>query len=89
MATAEKSMAYLIRDGRLVATAETSAKSGEVVSYGFTELDNCIHEVGRAKVSRAKKWERIEQGSSHRDEDGEWWPGVPHALVNYGGGAPI
>lgn len=75
---ASKSPAYLIRNGLPVAIAFTSAKNGDVVSYGFEVLDHgrCIHEVGRAKVSRAKKWAR-------------WAAGLEQAFVNYGGGAPL
>lgn len=75
---ASKSPAYLIRNGIPVAVAYTAARSGEVVSFGFDVLDGgrCIHEVGRAKVSRAKKWAR-------------WAPGLEFAYVNYGGGAPL
>lgn len=72
-----KTSAYLIRAGRVVAIADTAAKSGDVVSYGFTVLDDCIHEVGKAKVSRAKKWDRYEPINEDR------------AFVNYGGGAPV
>lgn len=86
---ASKSPAYLIRNGLPVAIADTAAKNGEVVSFGFEVLDGCIHEVGRAKVSRAKKWDRIAEKCSFLSSDGEWEPGLEFAYVNYGSGAPL
>jgi hypothetical protein len=86
---ASKSTAYLIRNGRPVAIADTAAKNGEVVSFGFELLDDCIHEVGRATVSRAKKWDRIAEKCSFLNSDGEREPGLEWAFVNYGSGAPI
>lgn len=77
MKTSNPTLAYLIRGGRVAAIARTSAKSGETVCYGFTVLDKCIHQVGRATVSRAKKWEHYYLACEDR------------AFVNYGGGAPL
>lgn len=40
----------------MVARAFTAARSETVVSYGWDRAGNAIHEIGRAKVSRAKRY---------------------------------
>ncbi|WP_439640564.1 hypothetical protein [Nevskia sp.] len=73
-----KTPAVLIRAGRVVATACTSAESGATVSYGFTTSGSALVEVGKAKVSRAKRYLTTQATE-----------GLEAALVNFGGGAAI
>lgn len=78
---AKKSEAVLIRSGAVVARAFTAARSGAVVSYGWDRAGNAIHEIGRAKVSRAKRYL----------EDKELMLSLVDrvAIVNSGGGEPF
>lgn len=71
------SRAVLLRAGCPVAYAETEVPSGRVVCYGPRELDGAILEVGRAKVSRARKWLG----------DPELMEALDRAYVNFGAGA--
>lgn len=77
----QKSEAVLIHAGVVIARAVTSARSGAVVSYGWERAGNAILEVGKAKVSRAKRYLK----------DGELMMSLDDrvALVNMGGGEPI
>jgi len=77
----EKSHAYLIRDNYPVAIANTSARNGETVTYGSVLPNGCIHAIGRAKVSRAKKWRRYDPAFGGKT--------LEFVYVNRGGGAPI
>lgn len=78
---AQKSEAVLVHAGVVVAMAVTSARAGEVVSYGWERVGNAIHEVGKARVSRAKRYlNDAELMLSLEDRV---------ALVNRGGGEPI
>lgn len=56
----EKTLAALVKHNKiLVGCTYTAATNGEIVSYGHALPDGKgIHEVGRAKISRAKKWLR-------------------------------
>jgi len=74
----KKTQAVLIEAGRPVAQTETTARGGDVVSYGKALRDGGIHEYGRAKVTRAKKYLG----------DGELIEALPSVDVNFGGGAP-
>ena len=77
----QKTLAVLVHAGVVVAQANTSARAGEVVSYGWDRAGDAIHEVGRARVSRAKRYlDDIELMLSLEDRV---------ALVNRGGGKPI
>lgn len=52
-----QTQAVLLVNSQPIASLSTSAKNGATVSYGYTQLDNgLIHEVGRAKISRNKKY---------------------------------
>ena len=77
----EKSTAVLIRAGVVVAYTNTTAKNGDVVSYGWKCIGNAIHEVGKAKVSRAKKYLDDAELMFKLEEK--------FAFVNYGSGEPV
>lgn len=55
--TNQKSLAVLISAERVIAQCYTTAKNGDLVSYGFKKTDDGkLLEIGKAKVSRAKKY---------------------------------
>lgn len=78
-----KTEAVLIRAGRVVARTTTAARAGDVVNYGWARCagGSAIHEVGTAKVSRARKY-LLDNDLMLSLDDKE-------AFVNNGGGAPI
>lgn len=77
--TQAKTQAVLVSGGRVVAEATTSAKNGDVVSYGFEKAQGGnLVQLGTAKVSRAKKY----LGNSELMESLQY----RLALVNFGGG---
>lgn len=76
--TKQATIAALIKSGRIIGWALTAASNGDIVSYG-DDLGNCIHELGRARVSRGNRWLRL------ISEDDS----LPRYAVNIGGGAPF
>lgn len=77
----EKTIAVLIRNEIAIAHTYTSARNDNVVSYGWRLVDDAILQVGRAKISRSKKYlGNRELMFSLEDK---------FAFVNYGGGDPI
>ena len=77
----QKTEAVLIHAGVVIARTKTSARSGAIVSYGWDRVGKAIHEIGKARVSRAKGYlENQELMLSLEDRV---------ALVNLGGGEPI
>jgi hypothetical protein len=51
-----KTTAVLIEAGRVVAQTQTSAKSGEIVYYGWQQSGRALVMVGTAKISRARRY---------------------------------
>ena len=82
----EKTFAYLIdpkNPALLIGWTKTTAKGGELVSYGeWLPEKEIFHEIGRAKVTRNKKYTKHFQVL----EDGET---ACQYDVNYGGGMPV
>ncbi len=75
-----KTTAVLIRAGRAVAQCETAARDGDVLSYGFERVrGGALLEIGRAKVSRARKYLG----------DAELMSALDTAIVNRGGGPEV
>ena len=72
------SKAVIIFQGRPFAYTDTEASNGDMVSFGWTKTDDAVVEVGRGKVSRAKK----NMAAIDRED-------LHYAHVNYGGGQPV
>lgn len=71
-------LAILLEAGYPVGLAKTSATAGDTVCYGETLSSGGLHEFGRAKVSRAKKYlDNLPLLDS-----------LPLFAVNFGGGEP-
>ncbi len=81
-----KTTAAILRSGMLVGCCETSLRAGEQVSYGSI-LGNSIHEVGRGKLSRARKWLCAIERDLHLSAGGERT--VADYAVNQGGGPAV
>ena len=70
--------AILLKAGYPVGLAKTSATAGDIVCYGETLEGGGLHEFGRAKVSRARKYlDNLSLLNS-----------LPLFAVNFGGGEP-
>ena len=73
----EKTLAAIISGGQFIGLAYTEIASGEPVCYGH-EHGSSIVQIGRGKISRAKKWMTDEHVAF-----------APRYVVNQGGGPAI
>lgn len=77
----KKTRAVLVQAGQVVAQTYTTARAGDTVSYGWERAGGAIHAVGRARVSRAKRYLNDNELMLSLEDK--------VALVNRGGGEPI